>query len=136
MVGPAGQDEEALSHYCRLMEVIIDVHSQRDDDLCWMDIDQIFLAAGLPVPDRRVGDKLEMVGNCLKFINGMCKDGGAGWVSYADLARVVKRVSMAYQGEGDIYEAAREAQILSARLEELASSEGATLPVKLTELNG
>ena len=63
--------------------VIADVHKQRADDLCWMDVDKIFAAAGLPVPDRRVGDKAAMLANCGRFIETMCA--GGGWKSYAEL---------------------------------------------------
>lgn len=72
-----------------LLEVINDVHSQHADDLCWMDIDRIFIAAGLPVPDRSVGDKKAMLKNCDRFVNGMCK-GGGGWKSYAELEQEIK----------------------------------------------
>jgi hypothetical protein len=66
-----------------LLKVIADVHSQHADDLCWMDIDKIFVAAGLPVPDRRVGDKKAMKANCSRFIDVMCADGK--WKPYAQL---------------------------------------------------
>lgn len=66
-----------------LLAVIKDVHAQHADDLCWMDIDRIFAAAGLPVPDRRVGNKEAMKRNCDRFIDVMCRDGV--WKSYAEL---------------------------------------------------
>lgn len=67
----------------RLMAAITDVHGQRGDDLCWMDTDRIFAAAGLPVPDRRVGDKNAMLANCARYVETMCA--GGGWRSYAEL---------------------------------------------------
>lgn len=67
-----------------LLEVIKRVHDSHADDLCWMDIDLIFEAAGLPVPDRKVGDRFEMLRNCSRYIGGMCSDGGP-WVSYTQL---------------------------------------------------
>jgi hypothetical protein len=67
----------------RLMAVIKDVHSQYADDVCWMDIDKIFEAAGLPVPDRRVGDKEAMKRNCAVFVDTMCQ--GGAWKSYREL---------------------------------------------------
>ena len=67
----------------QLMAVIREVHSQHADDLCWMDIDRIFAAAGLPVPDRKVGDKSAMLRNCELFIGVMCQSGQ--WQSYAEL---------------------------------------------------
>ncbi len=66
-----------------LLRIICNVHSQHADDLCWMDIDRIFAAAGLPVPDRSVGDKEAMLGNCRRFIDTMCQNGK--WKSYAEL---------------------------------------------------
>ena len=67
----------------RLLAVIREVHGQYADDLCWMDIDKIFFAAGLPVPDRSVGDKAAMLSNCKRFIEAMCQDGK--WQSYKEL---------------------------------------------------
>lgn len=66
-----------------LLTVIREVHSQHADDLCWMDIDKIFAAAGLPVPDRSVGDKDDMLDNCHRFVRTMCQ--GGKWKSYREL---------------------------------------------------
>ncbi len=66
-----------------LIAVIFAVHAEHADDLCWLDIDKIFLAAGLPIPDRKVGDKNAMLKNCERFISEMCKNGN--WKSYAEL---------------------------------------------------
>lgn len=66
-----------------LLKVIREVHSQYADDVCWMDIDKIFLAAGLEVPDRKVGDKEKMKANCARFIDTMCQ--GGNWKSYQEL---------------------------------------------------
>lgn len=66
-----------------LLETIEDVHKQHADDCCWMDADRIFVAAGLPVPDRSVGDKFAMVKNCVRFIDVKCS--GGTWKSYAEL---------------------------------------------------
>lgn len=68
-----------------LERVVRDVHDQHGDDLCWMDIDRIFAAAGLSVPDRKVGDKVAMLTNCERFINVMCS--GGKWRSYAEMER-------------------------------------------------
>ena len=72
-----------MSNLDELLGVIRDVHSQHADDLCWMDIDRIFVAAGLPVPDRRVGDQHAMLDNCHRFVWTMCQ--GGGWKSYREL---------------------------------------------------
>lgn len=76
-----------------LLETIRDVHSQHADDLCFMDIDRIFAAAGLPVPDRSVGDKKAMLKNCERFIRVMCQ--GGRWRSYAELEAEVARLTAA-----------------------------------------
>lgn len=70
--------------YYALMTVIKEVHAQHADDNCWLDIDRIFHAAGLPIPDRRVGDKAAMLQNCERYIDIMCKEGGH-WKSYAQI---------------------------------------------------
>lgn len=90
-----------------LLRVVREVHAERVDDLCWMDIDRIFAAAGLPVPDRSVGDKAAMLSNCSRFIDTMCQ--GGRWRSYrelegsvAELSRVVLRLlSTLYGTDGD-----------------------------------
>jgi hypothetical protein len=77
-------NEWQYQQYTNLLAVIKDVHGQRADDLCWMDIDRIFTAAGLPVPDRSVGDKDAMLKNCERFVRDHCI-GKVSWQSYADL---------------------------------------------------
>ena len=80
-----------------LLNVIEDVHKQHGDDLCWMDIDRIFAAAGLPVPDRKVGDKDAMRRNCHRFIDTMCS--GGEWKSYAELEAENERLRRALATE-------------------------------------
>src|SRR6266850_414188 len=75
----------AASQYTKIMDSILEVHKAQGDDNCWMDIDKIFKAAGLPVPDRTVGDKKAMHDNCARFIETMCA--GGEWKSYAALLR-------------------------------------------------
>lgn len=74
----------------QLYEVVKQVHRQHADDLCWMDIDLIFVAAKLPVPDRKVGNKEAMKQNCHRFIDVMCS--GGKWKSYANLEAEIKRL--------------------------------------------
>lgn len=76
-----------------LVAVIKSVHAAVGDDVCWMDIDKIFAAAGLPVPDRKVGNKYEMLQNCAKFLNVMC-DGGE-WESYESVLKERDRLRKA-----------------------------------------
>lgn len=79
----AKQLAAAEAREAALLAVIRDVHAQHADDLCWMDVDRIFAAAGLPVPDRSVGDKDAMHANCRRFIDTLCT--GGKWRSYAEL---------------------------------------------------
>jgi len=76
-----------------LRAVICDIHSQHADDLCWLDIDKIFAAAGLAVPDRRVGDKTAMLANCARFLDSMCHNGK--WKSYAELEAHLEQIEKA-----------------------------------------
>jgi hypothetical protein len=70
-------------HLFKLLNVIESVYGQRGDDNCWMDIDLIFKAVGLPTPDRKVGDKEKMKANCVRYIDTMCA--GGRWLSYTEL---------------------------------------------------
>lgn len=101
------RDAEQAEHES-LLAVIRKVHAEKGDDLCWMDIDRIFAATGLPVPDRSVGDKAAMLSNCSRFIDTMCQ--GGRWRSYreleasvAELSAVVLRLLSTFYGqdEGD-----------------------------------
>lgn len=67
----------------RVMLAIHNAHSQIGDDNCWMDIDKIFIAAGLSVPNRTVGNKDHMLRNCSTYIDTMCN--GGEWKSYQEL---------------------------------------------------
>lgn len=74
--------EEELAS--RVLVVVREIHKEVADDLCWLDIDRIFAAANLSIPDRRVGDKEAMHANCRRFIDTMCE--GGHWVSYKELS--------------------------------------------------
>jgi hypothetical protein len=78
--------DKVYHNYCieKVFNVIKEIHQEHADDLCWMDIDIIFKACGLPVPDRRVGCKEAMKKNCDRFIDHLCSDGG-NWKSYSEL---------------------------------------------------
>ena len=75
----------------RLYNTVLKVHKSYADDLCWMDIDRIFVAAGLSVPDRKVGDKFKMLKNCARYIDHLCTEGG-GWKSYEELEKENKEL--------------------------------------------
>jgi hypothetical protein len=83
---------EEIAH---LIDVVKEVHGQYGEDLCWMDIDKIFAAAGLPVPDRSVGDPAAMLKNCTRYVLHMCQ-GGGGWKSYAELEQELVGLRKAY----------------------------------------
>lgn len=75
-----------------LEAVIKEVHAEHADDLCWMpaDVNKIFVAAGLPPQDLRVGDKAVMRKNCDRYVD--CLESGGPWVSYAQLEAENKRL--------------------------------------------
>jgi hypothetical protein len=75
--------EEKAAAFDRLYAVIVDCHSQRGDDRCWMDVLKIYEGVGLPHPDTSVGDKDAMLANCGKFVKAYCA--GGKWKSYADV---------------------------------------------------
>lgn len=66
-----------------LLDAVTQHHAQKADDRCWMDDDTLYAAAGLPVCDRRVGDKEEMLFNCERFLLQRCE--GGHWPSYAEM---------------------------------------------------
>src|SRR5262245_24384081 len=85
----------------QLLSVIRAVHAERGDDVCWMDIDRIFVAAGLPVPDRRVGDKAAMKKNCERFIDTMCV--GGKWPTYAELEQTISDLRETFKAAVDTF---------------------------------
>lgn len=68
----------------RLRAAIIKHRSQKADDRCIEDDDELYAALGDGIPcDRRVGDKAAMLQNCARFIERRCE--GGGWSTYAEL---------------------------------------------------
>jgi hypothetical protein len=68
----------------RLRAAIIKHRSQKADDRCVEDDDELYAALGDGIKcDRRVGDKFQMLRNCARFIEQRCT--GGGWLSYAEL---------------------------------------------------
>ena len=63
-------------------------HSQKADDRCILDDDELYKAAGLSPVDRRVGDKEAMLANCARFIERRCEAGG--WPTYVELEQKIK----------------------------------------------
>jgi len=76
-----------------LRQAIVTHHAQKADDRCFLDDDKLYVAAGLPPCDRRVGDKAAMLENCKRFLALRCESGG--WVSYKDLESELERAAEA-----------------------------------------
>jgi hypothetical protein len=76
-------DPADLAGVSQLLELIQSIHSRHGDDNCWMDVDLIFKQVGLPSPDRSVGCKEAMLGNCRRYLEVLCS--GGKWKSYAEL---------------------------------------------------
>jgi hypothetical protein len=79
---------KTVEDYIKLLNVIKDVHGQRGDDICKDDIDIIYQACGLPIPEREVGDKKAMLKNCERFIETKCS--GGAWKSYVELEEEIR----------------------------------------------
>ncbi len=78
--GAAEEREEVK----RLRAAIVKHRSQKADDRCIEDDDELYTALGDGIKcDRRVGDKDAMLANCARFIERRCE--GGGWPSYTDL---------------------------------------------------
>lgn len=68
----------------RLRAAIAKHRSQKADDRCIEDDDELYAALGDGIKcDRRVGDKIAMLHNCERFITRRCE--GGGWLSYVEL---------------------------------------------------
>jgi sarcosine oxidase delta subunit len=81
----------------RLRAAIFKHRSQKADDRCIEDDDELYAALGDGIKcDRRVGDKLAMLTNCARFIERRCE--GGGWPSYADLESEIERLRANAQG--------------------------------------
>lgn len=75
----------------KLRAAIVKHHAQHADDLCWMDDDELYAAAGLPARSAQVGDAKAMLRNCKRFIRNRCFGGGP-WKSYAELEAEIVRL--------------------------------------------
>lgn len=75
--------DDARAENARLTTAIGEHHAQKADDRCVEDDDRLYAAAGLPLCDRRVGDKAAMLANCARYIERRCE--GGGWPSYVEL---------------------------------------------------
>lgn len=76
-----------------LLSAIITHRDQKRDDMCWMDDDVLYTAAGLSPRDHTVGDQAAMLKNCERYIRTRCE--GGNWKSYAELEVELARVTAA-----------------------------------------
>jgi len=67
----------------KLRAAIAKHHSQKADDRCWLDDEELYAAAGLAPADRHVGDKAAMLKNCERFLKVRCQ--GGRWPSYVEV---------------------------------------------------
>lgn len=74
------------------LEDAIRLHrAQKADDRCIEDDDKLYAILGDGILcDRRVGDKVDMLQNCIRFINNRCESGN--WPSYAELEEKLKKL--------------------------------------------
>lgn len=74
------------SEAARLRTAIETHRAQRADDRCWLDDLELYKVLGDEAePDNRVGDKYQMLANCVRFIDNRCE--GGGWRSYIEIER-------------------------------------------------
>ena len=80
-----------LEDNIRLRTAIQWLYDQRFDDRCWLDLEALFVAAGLPVTrtDFALHCPEEMLANCRKFIASMQPDG----VAYVSPNREIERLT-------------------------------------------
>lgn len=83
---------DSLLAYCRcpigenlrLRAAVINHRSQRSDDRCWLDDQELYAVLGDgDLGDNRVGDKTAMLENCKRFLDQRCQAGG--WKTYAEM---------------------------------------------------
>lgn len=72
----------------KTIDAIVEHHAQGKDDLCWMDDDKLYAAAGLPPRDHHVGCQLSMVQNCVRYIKNRTE--GGVWPTYAELEKRIR----------------------------------------------
>lgn len=69
-----------------LEKAIREHRSQKADDRCIEDDDRLYAVLGDGIVcDRRVGDKVAMMQNCLRFIDKRCE--GGTWPTYVELEK-------------------------------------------------
>lgn len=74
----------------RMKAAVVKHHSQKADDRCWLDDDELYAAFGLPPADFAVGDKKAMLSNCERFLDKRCT--GGTWPTYAELEQTIENL--------------------------------------------
>lgn len=75
----------AIEHYERIVNAIREHRAQIAEDRCIEDDDRLYEVLGDGIKcDRRVGDKCEMLNNCINFIRNRTEEGGP-WKTYKQL---------------------------------------------------
>lgn len=86
------RERELEVEVARLKAAVGRHRDQPGEDKCWQDDLELYAAClddGV-VPDNRVGDPLEMLSNCVRFVRRRCA--GGAWATYADLCREIGRL--------------------------------------------
>lgn len=79
------------AEYEKLLAAIKAHRDQKADDRCWLDDRQLYALAGLPDGyDPHVGDKFEMVKNCIRFVERRCVEGS--WPTYKELEERIQKL--------------------------------------------
>lgn len=83
--------EAERAEVIRLKEAIRAHRAQKADDRCIEDDDHLYAALKDGIKcDRRVGNRVEMLKNCARFISRRCE--GGHWPTYAELEQEVARL--------------------------------------------
>lgn len=100
----------------RLRQAIIKHRSQKADDRCIEDDDELYAALGDGVKcDRRVGD------NCARFIERRCE--GGGWPTYTELEKALQLIADIGEGSTTANSLSNIARIARAALRPLPSTQ-------------
>lgn len=100
------------------LEAAIRQHrDQKADDRCWEDDERLYdILGGEKKADHRVGDKLAMVKNCIRFIETRCV--GGLWPTYVELEAQVNVLNKRAQLAEEKLETAQKAWDLSFKFQE------------------
>lgn len=72
----------------RLKSAVLHHWQQKADDRCIDDDTELYKAFGLEPADHRVGDRFEMLKNCMRFVENRCQ--GGHWSTYVELESKIR----------------------------------------------